>query len=313
MGSILGNRVTRVEDPRFLTTGGNYVDDIRFDGEAHVVYARSPYAHADITSIDIADAVDAPGVLGVFTAADLAGLKPIPAARPGMPEAMGQVILASDRVRFVGQAVVAVVAETQAEAMDAAEMVFVDYEPLPVVVDVEVSARDEALLFPDAGTNHVLELASPNRADFSACEVVVEERIVNQRLSGAPMEPRVGAAYWTHDGRLVHYSACQGAHPTKVLLVDDLRPRARPGARGRARHGRRVRREVAHVPGGGRARLLRERRSAGRCAGPRRAPRTSSRCRRVAARCSTQRSAAPATAASPPTSSTCSRTPAPTR
>ena len=122
MGSILGNRVTRVEDPRFLTTGGNYVDDIRFDGEAHVVYARSPYAHADITSIDIADAVDAPGVLGVFTAADLAWLKPVPAARPGMPEAMGQVILASDRVRFVGQAVVAVVAETQAEAVDAAEV-----------------------------------------------------------------------------------------------------------------------------------------------------------------------------------------------
>jgi carbon-monoxide dehydrogenase large subunit len=226
MGSILGNRVTRVEDPRFLTTGGNYVDDIRFDGEAHVIYVRSPYAHADITSVDISDAVDAPGVLGVFTASDLAGMKPVPAARPGMPEAMGQVILASDRVRFVGQAVVAVVAETQAEAMDAAEMVFVDYEPLPVVVDVEASARDESLLFPDAGTNHVLEIASPNRADFSGCEVVVEERIVNQRLSGAPMEPRVGAAYWTSDGRLVHYSACQGAHPTKVLLstIYDLAP-----------------------------------------------------------------------------------------
>jgi carbon-monoxide dehydrogenase large subunit len=226
MGSILGNRVTRVEDPRFLTTGGNYVDDIRFDREAHVVYVRSPYAHADITSVDIGDAVDAPGVLGVFTAADLAELQPVPAARPGMPEAMGQVILASDRVRFVGQAVVAVVAETQAEAMDAAEMVLVDYEPLPVVVDVEVSARDESLLFPEAGSNHVLEIASPHRADFSECEVVVEERIVNQRLSGAPMEPRVGVAYWTPDGRLVHYSACQGAHPTKVLLsvIYDLAP-----------------------------------------------------------------------------------------
>jgi aerobic carbon-monoxide dehydrogenase large subunit len=218
MGSILGNRVTRVEDPRFLTTGGNYVDDIRFDREAHVVYVRSPYAHADITSIDVQDAVAAPGVLGVFTAADLDGMHPIPPPRPGLPDAMRQVILASQRVRYVGQAVVAVVAETQAEAVDAAEMVLVDYEPLPVVTDVEASARDELLLFRDAGTNHVLELASPGRADFSACEVVVAERIVNQRLSGAPMEPRVGAAYWTDDGRLVHYSACQGAHPTKALL-----------------------------------------------------------------------------------------------
>jgi aerobic carbon-monoxide dehydrogenase large subunit len=218
MGSILGNRVERVEDPRFLTTGGEYVADLRFDHEAHVAYVRSPYAHADITSIDLDDAREAPGVLAIFTASDLAGLKPIPAARPGIPEAMGQVILAADRVRYVGQAVVAVVAETQAQAIDASELVFVDYEPLPVVVDVEKSVRNDDLLFPDAGTNHVLEIASASRADFSDCEVVVEERIVNQRLSGAPMEARVGAAYWTDDGRLVHYSACQGAHPTKVLL-----------------------------------------------------------------------------------------------
>jgi carbon-monoxide dehydrogenase large subunit len=219
MGSILGNRVARVEDPRFLTTGGSYVGDIPLEGAAHVAYVRSPYAHADITSIDLDEARDAPGVLAVFTASDLAELNPIPHARDGIPDSMRQVILASDRVRFVGQAVVAVVAETLPEALDAAELVFVDYEPLPVVVDVERSVRNDDLLFPDAGTNHVLELASPSRADFSACEVVVEERIVNQRLSGAPMEPRVGAAYWTDDGRLVHYSACQGAHPTKVLLA----------------------------------------------------------------------------------------------
>ncbi len=219
MGSILGNRVERVEDPRFLTTGGDYVADLHFDDEAHVAYVRSPYAHAEITTIDLDEAREAPGVLAIFTAADFAGLKPIPAARPGIPEAMGQVVLASDRVRYVGQAVVAVVAETQAQAIDASELVFVDYEALPVVVDVEKSIRNDDLLFPDAGTNHVLELASPSRADFSGCEVVVDERIVNQRLSGAPMEARVGAAYWTEDGRLVHYSACQGAHPTKVLLA----------------------------------------------------------------------------------------------
>ena len=218
MGSILGNRVVRVEDPRFLTTGGDYVDDMRWPDEAHVVYVRSPYAHAMIESIDLDDALAVEGVIRIFTAADLGDVKPIPAARPGMPESMGQVILAADRVRFVGQAVVAIVAETQAIGMDAADLVYVEYEPLHVIVDVEEAARNETLLFPEAGTNAVMEITSSNTADFSDCEVVVEERIVNQRLSGAPMEARVGAAYWTDEGRLVHYSACQGAHPTKALL-----------------------------------------------------------------------------------------------
>ncbi len=76
------------------------------------------------------------------------------------------------------------------------------------------------LLFPDAGHEHRAAVASRRQlADFSECEVIVEERIVNQRLTAAPIEPRSGAAYWTDDGRLVHYSACQGAHPTKDLLA----------------------------------------------------------------------------------------------
>jgi carbon-monoxide dehydrogenase large subunit len=218
MGSILGNRVVRVEDPRFLTSGGNYVDDIRFPGEAHVVYVRSPYAHATIESIDLDDAKQVPGVLRVYTADDLTSVGRIPAARAGMPESMGQQILAERRVRFVGQAVVAIVAETQAAAADAADLVLVDYEPLPAVIDVEEAATDEILLFPDAGSNAVMKLESAKRADFSNCDVVVAERIVNQRLSGAPIEARVGAAYWTPEGRLVHFSACQGGHPTKELL-----------------------------------------------------------------------------------------------
>ena len=218
MGSILGNRVRRVEDPRFLTAGGAYVDDIAFDGVAHVAYVRSPFAHATIESVDLDDALAVPGVVRMFTAADLTGLAPVP-ARPGYPAAMGQVVLAADRVRYVGQPVVAIVAETQAAALDAVDLVIVDYEPLPVVMTPEASATNETLLYPEAGTNAVVEVTSDGSADFSACEVVVEERIVNQRLSGAPMEARVGAAYWTADGRLVHYSACQGAHPTRDLLA----------------------------------------------------------------------------------------------
>jgi aerobic carbon-monoxide dehydrogenase large subunit len=122
-------------------------------------------------------------------------------------------------VRFVGEAVVAIVAEDRACGIDAADLVVVDYEPLPVVIDPEVSLRDEQLLFPDVGTNVVQRFTSGSRADFGGCEVVVEERIVNQRLTAAPLEPRSAAAYWTDDGRLVHHAACQGAHPTRDLLA----------------------------------------------------------------------------------------------
>jgi carbon-monoxide dehydrogenase large subunit len=218
VGSILGNRVRRVEDPRFLTRGGDYIDAMRFPNEAWCAYVRSPYAHATIDAIDIAEALEMPGVLGVYTFADLAPLNPTPPTRPGLPAAMNRPLLADRRVRFVGEPVVAVVAETAAIAADAGEAVIVDYTPLPVVIDVERSASNDELLFPEAGSNHVLAIATPAAADFSDCEVVVEERIVNQRLSGAPIEARVGAAYWTDDGRLVHYSACQGGHVTKAML-----------------------------------------------------------------------------------------------
>ena len=122
------------------------------------------------------------------------------------------------------------------------------------------------LLFPDAGHERRAAVASRRSdADFSECEVIVEERIVNQRLTAAPIEPRSGAAHWTDDGRLVHYSACQGAHPTQDLLVGDLRPRSRAGASRRARCRWRLRREVAHLSRGARDRLLRAGRSAARC------------------------------------------------
>ncbi len=90
--------------------------------------------------------------------------------------------------------------------------------PLPTLVDPEAAVTDEVVLFPALGTNVVLRLESPQRADFSRCEVVVSLRVENQRMTAAPIEPRSGAAYWTDDGRLVHYSACQGAHPARDAL-----------------------------------------------------------------------------------------------
>ena len=219
MGSILGNRVARVEDPRLLTEGGRYVDDIRLPDAAWLTYVRSPVAHAGITSIDLSDARAVDGVVAIFTGDDLAELGLAPHVNPAFPEAMRRPFVARDAVRYVGQPVVAVIAESAAAAADAADLVVVDYEPRPVVVDPETAALDETLVFPEVGTNVVQRFASKAAADFSDCEVVVAERIVNQRMTAAPIEPRSGAAYWTDAGRLVHYSACQGAHPTRDLLA----------------------------------------------------------------------------------------------
>ena len=151
VGSILGNRVTRVEDPRFLTGGGDYVDAIRFPDEAYCAYVRSPYAHATIESIDVGDARRGAGRAARVHRRRLDSAQPDAAQPAGTAAAMNRPFLAADRVRFVGEAVVAVVAETQAAAVDAAELVLVDYEPLPAVVDVEQSATDELLIFPEAG------------------------------------------------------------------------------------------------------------------------------------------------------------------
>ena len=220
MGSILGNRVVRVEDPRMLTVGGTYVEDVALPGAAWLTYVRSPVAHARIATIDIGGAADVPGVLAVLTGRDVGDeLGLAPNVVPSFPEAMRRPFVAIDVVRYVGQPVVAVVAEDRAIGADAADLVVVDYDPMPAVVDPEAAAADEIVLFPDAGTNVVQRFASKTTADFDGCEVVVAERIVNQRMTAAPLETRSGAAYWTDDGRLIHYSACQGAHPTRDLLA----------------------------------------------------------------------------------------------
>ena len=219
MGSILGNRVERVEDPRMLTAGGTYVEDVVLPGAAWVTYVRSTHAHARITGIDLSEAKAVPGVLAVFTGDDLAELGLVAHTVPSLPPAMRRPFVAREVVRYVGQPVVAIIAEDRAIGTDAADLVVVDYEPLPVVVEPEAAQRDEEVLFPEVGTNVVARFASAAQADFSGCEVVVEERIANQRMTAAPLEGRSGAAYWTDDGRLVHYSACQGAHPTRDQLV----------------------------------------------------------------------------------------------
>ncbi len=219
--SIFGNRVPRVEDPKLLTVGGTYVGDLRvpeLDGAAHVTYVRSTIAHATIVGLDVGEARTAPGVLGVFTAADL-DLGPLPPPSPMFNAAMARPLLAHGVVRFVGEPVAVIVSERPEQGADAVDLVWPDYDPLPVVVDPRAAARDEVILHPAAGTNVVLDLAFGQDADlFDGCEVVVREELVNQRLAAVPLECRAGAAAWV-DGRLWHWSSTQHAHGVRDALV----------------------------------------------------------------------------------------------
>lgn len=217
--SILGNRVVRKEDPALLTTGGNYVDDIAVDGALHVVYVRSMVAHGNITSIDVTEARTAPGVVDVVTNADLTigDIKPFML----LNQSLTRPVLARERVRYVGEPIVAVVAESRAAAVDAAELVIVDIEPLPVIIDPRDALADDAIhLFPQIATN--VAMHSDHNGEpisFANCDVVVTQTTVNQRLAPAPIENRSAIAWW-EDGRLILELGCQGTHPIRNTVSE---------------------------------------------------------------------------------------------
>jgi carbon-monoxide dehydrogenase large subunit len=225
--SILGTRVLRTEDPRFLTTGGVYTEDVvddRLAGAGHLFFVRSPIAHARITGIDVSGAQAAPGVIAVFTGADLAEL-PTRKGAPMMNQEMFQYPLATDTVRFVGEPVAVVVTEDPYQGEDATELVSVDYEPLPAVIGFAAALAGDTLLFPAAGTNVAAEFGK--RADsqddlFDGCETVVTATIVNQRVAPPPLESRGAAAVWGDDGRLTAWVPNQGAQGSLRSLAGQL-------------------------------------------------------------------------------------------
>jgi carbon-monoxide dehydrogenase large subunit len=225
-GSILGTRVQRLEDPEFLTRGAVYTDDLvdeRLAGAVWVTFVRAPLAHATITSIDASAALAADGCVGVLTGADLTDLPAPKPMMPIVPTEMAQPLLARDRVRYVGEPVAVVLTDSRYLGEDVAELVDVDYEPLPVVVDPSVAARDETLLFPELGTN-VVCAKEPDSSDdiFAGCEVVVTGEIVNPRVAVAPLEVRGAAAVWGDDGRLTAWIPYQGAQGTRSSLAGML-------------------------------------------------------------------------------------------
>ena len=219
-GSILGNAVLRVEDPNLLTGDELFVDDLDVEGALHVHFVRSTLAHGIINEIDIGDAETMPGVVGIFTAAN-ADIAPM-AYRFG-PAHFARPIFASERVRLVGDIVAAVVAETQAQAVDAGEAIFVDYEDLDVVLDPEVAASDSAtLLFPEAGTNVCSHTGLGEDIDALAdAEHVTELRLHSQRLAGVPMEPN-GVVAIPEGDRLSMWIPSQAPQAVRNALAKNL-------------------------------------------------------------------------------------------
>jgi carbon-monoxide dehydrogenase large subunit len=187
---------------------------------AFVTFVTSPVAHARIRKIDSSRARGAHGVLDVITGSDL-DIGPSPPSNKSCPQAMARPFLATDTVRFVGEPVAAIVAESSALAVDAGELVEIDFEPLPAVVDVEVALEGEVLLFPEAGTNMAGSSSGGTEGvDPSRSEVHLRAKFRSHRVTPCPLETRAAAARWESDGRLTFWLSCQGAHPARTILCD---------------------------------------------------------------------------------------------
>ncbi len=221
-GSLVGVPVRRVEDPTLLRGEGTYIDNLVIDGALHLAFVRSPIAHAAIRSIDLADARAMPGVVAVYSADDLdfpnhSGMMQLhPAAiRPA---------LARDKVRYVGDAVVAVVAETKTQAVDAAEAVVVDYDALPAVADMESAMdADSPRQFDAMDSNVLMAAREPDGYDpLAGADVIVRGRFENQRLAVVPMEGAAVAVIPGDDGdghQLTVYLGCQMPHMNRGGLA----------------------------------------------------------------------------------------------
>ena len=223
---IFGSGIRRREDPRLITGTATYTDDLTLPGMVHAAMLRSPHAHARITRIDVGRASQAPGVLAVFTGKDVGDrLKPTPCAWL-LPSANLKIAaypaIASDMVRYVGDIVAVVVAETNHQAYDALERIDVEYEPLPAVVDPKAAVQAGATRLhaeiPNNEAFHWVVAGGDIEAAFKNAEVVVKERIVQQRLIPNAMEPRAALAQWSQAaGELTLWNTTQNPHIVRFL------------------------------------------------------------------------------------------------
>jgi carbon-monoxide dehydrogenase large subunit len=220
-GSILGHPVRRVEDPDLLTGASRFTADVFADGALHVVFVRSTVAHGRLAGVDATEAASMPAVVGVFTADDL-DLRPMGSGM--VPEAFARPVVARDVVRFVGEIVAVVVAETVEEAMDAAESVYVGIEPFPALVDpVAAAAADAPVLFAEHGNNRAMDSSFGDPDPTAGADVVVRGHFLNQRLAPVPLETGAAlAAPDPHTGGLTIWTSCQAPHYWRDGLTEPL-------------------------------------------------------------------------------------------
>ena len=206
---LFGKSIKRREDPRFITGRGQYVDDVKLPGMTYAAFVRSPHAHARIRKIETAAALRHPGVVAVFTGKDMTGVNSLPCGWdlrkekkiPGVVQDLAMVPhmpLTSDAARHVGDPVAVVIADSQSAAVDAAEMVNVDWEPLPAVTITERAPQPGAAQLHDGAPGNVAfkwEIGDRGATDaaFKSAAVTVKKRIVNQRLVANAME-QIGRA-----------------------------------------------------------------------------------------------------------------------
>src|SRR5258705_1605990 len=221
----VGQRVKRTEDPRLIKGLAHYVDDIRLPDTLHVAFVRSVYAHARISNIDSSEALKAPGVVAVYTGKDVAekiGPGPCASALPEL-KVPDHRVLAQDKVYFVGHPIAAVVATDRYAARDAVDLVMVDYEDLPAVVDVEEAAKGTAVIHENFGDNIAYKLTAGEgdiQAALAASDHVIKQRIVHQRLAPIAMEPRgVLARYFPGEEELTVWSSTQIPHLLRTQLA----------------------------------------------------------------------------------------------
>lgn len=224
---LFGAKIKRREDPRLITGKATYTDDVKLSGMVHAVFVRSPHAHARIRRVDVSAARQGPGVVAVFTGADLAGkVGPVPCAwlipnadlkTPSHPA------MAVDRVRYVGDAVAVVVAEDRYSAEDAAALVEVDYETLPVRTDAEQATQPDAPQLHDDVPQNVAfrwKVAGGDiAAAFAQADRIVKQRLVNQRLIANAIETRAAVAeFRPGTGDLTLWVTSQNPHIHRVIL-----------------------------------------------------------------------------------------------
>ena len=219
----VGRGHPRREDARLVTGQARYLGDLSEPGLAHCVFVRSMQAHGTLEQVDASDARDAPGVLAVWAADDLA-LADIPGSTGRGPDApvMTRPPLASGRVRYVGEPVAIVVAESRAAAVDAAELVDMWIEPEPAVADMDTALRDEVLLFPKAGTNIVERRTAASQVSDGDWPVRATVVVDNQRIAPVPVEPLGIKARPEPDGRLTVWCGHQAPHRLRRQLASLL-------------------------------------------------------------------------------------------